>query len=224
MLDTKKLFSDAWASEIKDRQKREPAFKPEEYTATGRASAEYGGRQGVDWWQDNGPVMVDNYCRWRDKTRWEIWHPEPNLPAVELGIDFDLPGGIPVKTFIDRIFVLPTGELAICDIKTGSRIPTYPEQLGLYRVAAMARFGEPINWGYYWDARKGTHGNPIDLTMWTPEVFAQMYEQAIRGIEAGAFLPNPQNGCQSWCGVSAHCFAVGGEKAAEADPLAKGVA
>ncbi len=41
-----------------------------------------------------------------------------------------------------------------------------------------------------------------------------MYSKAMRGIEAGIFLPQVTNMCKG-CSVREHCWAVGGAKAKE---------
>jgi hypothetical protein len=74
-------------------------------------------------------------------------------------------------------------------------------------------------WGYFWSPEKG-HSQPHDLDMWTPEMFAQMFNEAINGINAGSFLPQPANNCRNWCGVSRYCAVVGGAEALGNDPLA----
>jgi putative RecB family exonuclease len=221
MLDTKALFESAWDEEVAKRQEQSPSFSPEEYTATGRAAAAYGGKRNADWWHDNGPGLVDNWIKWRTATQWPLWETPDGAPAIELGLTVHLPGDIPVKLFIDRVFVVPSGELAVVDLKTG-RTPETEEQLGLYATALELQYGEQYRprWGYFWDAHKGDHGKPLDLSRWTPEVFAEMYRQACAGINAGAFLPSPANNCKNWCGTARYCHAVGGPEAIGIDPIA----
>jgi hypothetical protein len=133
---------------------------------------------------------------------------------------FTLPGmDMMVKAFIDRVFVLPTGEVAIVDLKTG-RTPETAEQLGLYRVGLGIVHNIWPDWGYFWSPGGKGHGQPIDLTAWTPERFSIMFNQAIAGINAGAFLPQPANSCRNWCGVARYCSAVGGAEAHGVDSLA----
>jgi hypothetical protein len=139
--------------------------------------------------------MVQDWIDWRIETDWAI----PTIggqKGVEIELNFTLPGmEMMVKAFIDRVFVLPSGELAIVDLKTG-RTPETAEQLGLYRVG----FGIVHNlWpsGAISGPRVGKgHGQPIDLTPWTPERFSLMFQQAIAGVNAGVFLPQPANNVQ----------------------------
>lgn len=215
-------FAQVWADEVAVRQKHSPSFSPEEYTPTGRATKEYGGKRTIEWWLDHGPQMVQDWIDWRVETGWEIWTTPDGRPGVELEFLFQLAGlDLPIKAFIDRVFALPSGELAIVDLKTG-RSPETPEQLGLYRVAIGTVFGEQYapRWGYFWSPGGKGHGQPLDLSMYTPDYFVPLYNQAIAGINAGAFLPIPANNCRAWCGVARFCAAVGGAEAGGVDVLA----
>lgn len=209
MTTVEQKFREAWDAEVADRQKRSPSFKPEQFTATGRASAKYGGKRNIQWWADNGPQMVQDWIDWREKTGWQILD-IAGKPCVEIELNFTLPNmDMPIKAFVDRIFVLPTGEVAVVDLKTG-RTPEVPEQLGLYRVGLGLTFDLWPSWGYWWSPGGKGHSQPLDLTDYTPEYFAEDFEAAIRGINAGSFLAAPANNCKAWCGVARYCKAVGG--------------
>lgn len=217
MTDTTELFAKCWAEEIENRQKQSPSFSPDQYVATGRASAEFGGKRNAAWWAKEGPVMVDRWIAWREKNQWTIWDVN-GVPAIEMSCNFTLPGDIYVVTYIDRIFVTPTGEIVVVDIKSG-RSPETAEQLGLYATAIEAVHGVRPQWGYFWDAQKGEHSSPHLLDMYTPSYFANLYEDAIAGINAGSFLAKPANNCRSWCGVARACAAVDGPEAHKHDPI-----
>lgn len=212
--DPEFVFKNCWDDEIKKRQEQSPNYVyPDDYIATGRASAAHGGKRGVSWWMEQGPIMVQRWIDWRAQHGWHLWETPEGNPAVELELNITIGNDIPVLMFIDRIMVTPAGVPAIVDIKTG-RSPETPEQLGLYRVGIAKTFGITIDWGYFWDAQKGSHGEPLDLTMYTEDYFAEVYEQAIAGINAGCFLAKPANGCRNWCGVAKFCPAVGGSPSA----------
>lgn len=215
--DTRELFITCWDRALKDRQERSPSFTPDQYVATGRAGKEYGGKKTAAWWFDNGPRMVDGWVDWRKDTGWGIATTPSGESGIEFGMNFILPGDIPVKAFIDRIMVLPNGNLTVVDLKTG-RLPETGEQLGLYKVGLQLLFGVEVQWGYYWHPDKG-HGQPIALGKYTPEYFGKLFADAARGMNAGVFLPQPANNCAAWCGVSRFCAAVGGSEARGNDPL-----
>lgn len=220
-LDTRALFEEAWAAEVERRQADSPSYTIEDYVVTGRAPAPYG-RRNLEWWADNGHALVGNWLAWRRETRWDIWETPAGQRAIELELNVVLPGDIPVKMFIDRMFVTPVGELVVVDLKTGSRMPEMPEQLGLYATGVEMTWGSLHRpaWGYWWDANKGTHSKPFDLSMYTPRYFSEMYTEAAAGINAGCFLPKPANNCANWCSVARFCAAVGGADAKGVDPLA----
>lgn len=209
MLRTDELFAECWAAELADRKKRAPSFDLEDYIATGRASAAYGGKKNEQWWLDNGPGMIDNWIKWRRESAWEIWETPEGVPAVEVEINFQLPDGTPIKTFIDRIMVTPVGEPAVVDLKSG-RLPETAEQLGLYRCAIWAKYDLLIDWGYFWDAPKGVHVGPYDLGRYTPDYFVSEANDVVLGMNAGSYPAKPANGCHRWCGTARYCKAVGG--------------
>lgn len=202
------IFVKCWDDEVAKRKLDSPSFSLEEYIVTGKASAAYGGKRGIEWWMDNGPQMVQRWIDWRENG-WQIWTTPEGSPAVETQINIILPGDTPVLMFLDRIMVTPAGQLVVVDIKTGARMPDVAEQLGLYAVGIEQTWGREFRpeWGYYWDANKGTHSDPKPLGMYTADYFGRVYDQAVAGIEAGSFLAKPQNNCFSWCGLSHLCSA-----------------
>lgn len=214
-LHLKKLFQACWDAEIEKRKEQSPSYEVGDYTVTGKASAKYGGKRNLEWWMDNGPLMVQRWIDWRAETGWSIWKTPEGRAAIELEINIVLPGDTPILMFIDRIMVTNAGQLVPVDIKTGARTPDYPEQLGLYAEGVAQTWGAHMrpDFGYWWDANKGTHSNPLPLAMYTAEYLGGLYDQAVAGINAGSFLARPQNSCANWCGVSKFCAAVGGNPA-----------
>ena len=217
MTDLAALFEEQWNAECEKREAESPSFTRDQFVATGRAGAEFGGKRTEKWWLKEGPVMVQRWLDWRDKNGWTIWDVNGE-PAIELSFLITLPGDIVVKGFIDRLFVTPVGELVVVDLKSG-RSPETPEQLGLYATAIEMLYGVRPTWGYFWDAQKGEHSQPHLLDLYTADYLAGVYEEAIAGINAGAWLAKPANNCRAWCGVARFCAAVGGSEAADHDPL-----
>lgn len=217
-MTVEQLFKESWDAEVAKRVEQSPSYSPEDYTATGRAKAEYGGKRSTAWWLDHGPGMVQSWIDWKTEHGWTIWD-VAGQPAIELSCNFTLPGlDLPIVAYIDRVYVLPTGELAVLDLKTG-RTPETAEQLGLYATAIQAVHGVRPKWGYWWSPDKG-HVGPFDLDHFTPEFFSLLFNEATVGINAGVFIPNPNNACKNWCGVAQFCHIVGGELASGHDPLA----
>lgn len=208
--NTEVAFQDAWAKEVANRREQSPSYEVEDYVKTGRASAAYGGKRNLDWWMDNGPGMVQSWIDWREQSGWSLWELPDGSPAVEVELLITLPGGYPVKMFIDRVMVTPAGQVVVVDIKTG-RIPETAEQLGLYRFGLDQEFGAecPVDWGYFWHPDKG-HGAPQSLSLYTGEYLSEQARMAVAGINAGCFMAKPMNNCAAWCGVAKFCPAVGG--------------
>jgi hypothetical protein len=212
----KDLFLEGWRQALEKNKEYSPSYTVDQYTLTGRASAAYGGKRNIDWWMDNGPVMVQSWIDWRLQHQdWHIWEDPDGVPGIELEFLVTLPNGIAVKGFIDRAMVTPAGQLAPLDIKTG-RTPETAEQLGLYATFLELTHGQMFrpDWGYWWDAQKGSHSTPMALSDYTVEYFEERYSSAIAGMNAGCFLAKPANNCRNWCGVAQFCPAVGGSLSA----------
>ena len=66
--------------------------------------------------------------------------------AQEMPVDFTLPNGVPVRGFIDRVDIAPTGEVRVVDYKTGKKpLPRYSEdaqfQMRFYALVYWRMFG-----------------------------------------------------------------------------------
>ena len=205
--DATELFMAGWAAALEKNKGYSPNYEVDQYIVTGRAAAAYGGRRNLQWWMDNGPVMVQAWIDWRaNHPDWHIWETPDNVPAIEWEFRIELPGSIVVLGFVDRVMVTPAGQLTPVDIKSG-RTPETAEQLGLYATALELKYGEMFrpSWGYWWDAQKGSHSNPLMLDMYTADYLGARYAEAINGMNAGVYLAKPNNNCFAWCGLSHAC-------------------
>lgn len=214
--DTTGMYNDALDEAIAATLERSPSFgKADWYVSPNR-----GKPKDEAWWRTEGVKMVDRWLTWRREvaSQWKPWVTPDGQVAIELECNFLLPGDIPVKAFIDSVWELPTGAIVVVDVKSG-RLPETTGQLGLYRVALKTIYDIDVNYGFFWDGKKGTHGDPRDLTDWSADYMGELFEAAIRGHNAGVFMPKPQNGCARWCGVARFCRAVGGELAHTVPPL-----
>lgn len=200
------LFNDQFDQALADTLERSPSYSKTDFHVAGR------GKKTEEWWREEGPRMVARWIDWRNQTGWSLWHTPQGLPGVETELNFTIGDDIPVRAFIDSVFLLPSGLPAIVDVKTG-RLPETGAQLGLYRLGMEKQFDVDVPWGYFWDAAKGDHGQPISLDRYTEHYFVTLFEQAIAGHNAGVFLPKPANNCGGWCGVAKFCPAVGGSQA-----------
>lgn len=209
--DLTTMFADFFAHHVEETKKRSPNYDPADYYVSDR------GKKTAAWWLEEGPRMVQRWLDWRAKTGWKLWTTPGGVPAVEVELNFTLPGDIPVKGYIDSVWELPSGQIVPVDVKSG-RKPDEPIQLGLYKVALKTLFDVDVTWGYFWDAAKGDHGQPISLDIYTPEYLATEYDKTIRGINAGVFIARPHMNCANWCSVAKYCPAVGGSRVSEVFP------
>lgn len=174
------------------------------------------GKQGYEWWQENAPVMVQQYLDWFDNNEWFIpWLNDQ--PAIEFPVDPEYMFG-PFKGFIDRLYVLPTGDLVVADIKTGTTPPKEPLQLGDY-ANALEMMGLPRpRWGTYVMVKHGEHTPLVPLDKYTTDYLEQVHGPVRKMIDQGLFPPNVGDFCRT-CVVQKACYAYGGENSQQYDPL-----
>lgn len=144
---------------------------------------------------------------------WLIGGTEPAL-EVEFRLDLD---GIEVIGFIDQIWQWSTGQIGPRDLKTGSKLPDWPFQLGVYGLAIEALYGFRPSWGDYYMAKNNAPGSPVNLAPFTRDRITRWFHDMDAGAKAGVFLPNPGDGCRT-CGVADFCSAVG-QRADEYPPI-----
>ena len=187
-------------------------FDTTEWKATGRASKANPNKEDEAFWRTNGPVFVNNWVTWLERTGWNVWLTPEGVPAIEVGLN-PIFGGIPIKQYVDRVMVTPDGELVVVDLKSGTRVPE-SSQLGHYACGLEQQFGPAgrPQYGVYWMARQAGTSEIFNLDPYTQERVAFEYSTARRGMEAGIFLPNPTALCGG-CGVRRGCYAVGGAEA-----------
>ena len=176
--------------------------------AGGRASDKWPNKENKDWWEDNGLKQVEGWAAWSAARKAEGW----TLWGIEVPFQITL-GDTPVRGFIDRVWVTPTGELEVHDLKTGSRQPPSAVQLGVYRQGLRKEHGiDPII-GRYHMTRQGMKPSyeaaQRDLTIYTEDMLGSWYDRARAIIEAGLFIPHIGPFCTS-CTVAPYCSAVGG--------------
>lgn len=188
--------------------------------ASGRASNAWPDKENRKWWEFNGPLMV---------SRWEAFTKTAPLdlalsatngsqesadPAIEVPFRL-IAGSSTIVGYVDRVYRQRTdGALVVLDLKSGSSSQPSPAQLGVYKVGLEAKFGEPVQWGYFWDARTGALSERYDLSAFTHDRIEWQYESFRFARDRGLFLPNITKDC-SWCGVRDFCVYVGGARSSE---------
>jgi hypothetical protein len=194
--------------DLVEKQRAKSEIPPESWNSG--KNAQY------DWWVENAPLMVERWVDWRFSTGWEIAVLD-GAPAIEMDFVVQF-GGIDFPIKPDRIFRLPSGALAVLDLKTGSSKPKSALQPGTY-AEGMALAGlERPQWGYFWDARKGEHSSPIPLDKYTRTYLDAQYGPALTALQTGIFLPNVDDHCRI-CSVGDACYSNDGSQSSLYDRL-----
>lgn len=177
--------------------------------SSGRATKQYPNKEDRSWWLSEGPAMVHAYYTWRlGNPNLEIWHTPEGKPAIELDVNVNLPGGVTVKAYIDRIFEdKVTGQKIIVDLKTG-KMAQSGLQLAVYRTILQQQFGEAPDYGAYWMARTGTLDTVHDLRQFPTEMIERWLRDVKKAIDLNLFVPHLSSACD-YCGVKQFCYAQG---------------
>lgn len=205
------LWQEAWQRQLAELDRTKPI------RAGGRATKAYPNKEDDSWWGINGPIMLENYARWRDQSGWQLLEVDGHL-FVEYEFSLllknpiqadDASEDIVIQGFIDRVFVTDMGEVVICDLKTGSREPT-ATQLGIYAAGLRQRAKIDAPLGVYMMARKGEPGRMHSMLQYTDNMLGYWFGMAEDAIRSERFLPHVSSMCGT-CMVAAHCYAVGGK-------------
>jgi hypothetical protein len=187
-----------------------PLVPPGQWKESGRHV-----KEGYTWWLTQGEDMLKRYLDARlveiEQSVRVIAEEPSGSPIIEHEGVLDV-DGVPVKVVIDQAWLgsFDGGAIVVEDVKSGGWAPDGTFQLGLYAWYLRKTLGwEGQILGRFWDARKGTYGEPIDLIEahpWEEMQLRVLPEQAKK--QALLFSPNPSfGGCKS-CMVSHACPAA----------------
>lgn len=168
-------------------------------------------KSGYEYWREHAPRMVERWALWRTATDWEVAD-FAGVPGIECDLLVEMEFG-KFRGAPDRVFRLPTGQLVVVDIKTGSTAPKEPLQLGTYANAfEMLGFERPMYGCYAMlkDPDKEMLTPLVPLDKYTTRYLEGIYGPAEAGIRAGAFAPKVGDRCRQ-CPVQKGCYASGGE-------------
>lgn len=193
------------------------------------------GLENYTWWLINGGDMVQRYLEARmteiGGAGWRTIRTTDAGPMIEH--EFTMPvEGVPFTGFIDQVWTvteqrdrMAPGDLLIDDCKSGARVGNGADtgQLGEYALwllhheqsiasplALSLATGRVRIWGRYYDARKGTWTEPVDLlARHTVDELAVRVLVADRRKAEGLYAPQRSNFCGG-CSVKHACpiFAV----------------
>ena len=132
-------------------------------------------------------------------------------------VDTTLPNGVPVRGFIDRVDVAPTGEIRVVDYKTGKKpIPRFSQQ-----AVFQMRFYALVYWRLfniiptqlrlmYLKVMDSMYLAPsqVELEYFERDV-GDLWSKITRDGKTGRFLPKESKLCD-WCSFQSLCPAKGG--------------
>lgn len=150
-----------------------------------------------------GKEQLADYLAYMEQSDDEVWRLPSGEPAAEVTFELDF-GGVTVKGAIDQIIRKGNGKIVVRDLKTGTKLPEDPMQLGLYAQAANRLYGLDITAGDYWMAKSGTATTEYDLSAYTEDFFAAEFANADRIIREGLFTTRPGDHCRV-CDVRPSC-------------------
>ena len=157
-------------------------------------------------------------CRSLLRGYFEMENPQGfDAYATEMYVDTVLPNGVPVRGFIDRVDVAPTGQVRVVDYKTGKKpLPRYSDQ-----AKFQMRFYALVYWRLYGripDQLRLKYLKVMDSMFLAPskeelEYFerdlADLWAKIQADIEAGQFKTKTSKLC-GWCPHQSLCPEFGG--------------
>lgn len=186
-----------------------------------RASAK--GKEGYDWWRVEGGPMLQRYLDNRLSypiAKLPNQHGQPLPPvvaAVEAPFTLRVPtreGDLRVEGILDQVRNTDAG-LVVVDLKSGAHMPDDTFQLGIaawaiiQRLYGITSFDMPKIFGMFYNARKGTYTDRVDLLERHPwEEILYRFHAAEAKRAAGVYTPRRSSFCGG-CSVRYAC-PVGG--------------
>ena len=161
-------------------------------------------------WLDSAGALLTGYFELEDPRRLD---PE----ACELLVETELPSGVLLRGYIDRLDVAPTGEIRVVDYKTG----TAPREIGEAKALFQMKFYALALWRLrgvvprqlrlmYLADRQSLAYTPDEAELARFErTLEAIWQAVLRAGKTGDFRPNRSRLCD-WCSHQAHCPEFGG--------------
>lgn len=172
------------------------------------------GKADIEQRHPKGLQQVSDYMEWAEseKDKWRIL----TLPNGEKGLEqrFEMDLGVPgnlvrIIGYIDQMVEYSNGAIRPRDLKTGTKLPDWTVQLGVYSMAMRKCFGIDNVWvGDYYMAKNKNVTKPYDLRMFSDTYVTDWFHTLNDAIDREIFLPNPGSMCNV-CDVWQWCSAVG---------------
>jgi putative RecB family exonuclease len=161
-------------------------------------------------WLDSAGGLLAGYFELEDPRRFD---PE----ACELLVETELPSGVLLRGYIDRLDVAPTGEIRVVDYKTG----TAPREIGEAKALFQMKFYALALWRLrgvvprqlrlmYLADRQSLAYTPDEAELARFErTLEAIWQAVLRAGKTGDFRPSRSRLCD-WCSHQAHCPEFGG--------------
>lgn len=155
-------------------------------------------------------ALVANYYTMEDPTQFE---PE----SCELRVEAELPDGVRLRGFVDRIDIAPTGQMRVVDYKTGkSPREQYQAQalfqMKFYALLILRTRGvvpDQLKLMYLADAKDLILAPREDELLRFEQTLSAMWQAILAAGVSGDFQPSPSKLCD-WCDHKQRCPAFGG--------------
>lgn len=161
--------------------------------------------------EDVGRQQVLDYIAAMPNSPFTVWEVGPDYLAVELPFELVL-GDVLVKGYIDQVLEDASGRLLVRDLKTGTKLPATPLQLGVYALAVEDAYGIRPGYGDFYMFKNGGPTPAYDLSDFTRERLTRWFADMDRAESAGIYLASPGDACRV-CSVYQWCDAVGPRRA-----------
>ena len=166
------------------------------------------------------PVLADWLASARDLLAgyFELEDPRRLRPeACELRVEIELPSGVLLRGFIDRLDVAPTGEIRIVDYKTGMAPREASEAKALFQMKFYALVlyrlrgvvPRQLRLMYLADRQSLAYSPDEDELVRFERTLDAVWQAILRAGRTGNFPPSPSRLCD-WCDHKARCPSFGG--------------
>lgn len=167
-----------------------------------------------------GRKQVGEYIDWANANsgNWRILKDSSFPDGIGIEVPIELPlgpdAGVILNGFIDQIIEFREGAIRPRDLKTGTKKPDSPVQLGVYAMALREQYGMTHVWsGDFYMAKDIAATEPYDLSVYTYPTVTQWFADLNEAIERELFIPNPGSMCNV-CDVWQWCSVVGPNRGA----------
>lgn len=155
-------------------------------------------------------ALVANYYTMEDPTRFE---PE----SCELRVEAELPDGVKLRGFVDRIDIAPTGQMRVVDYKTGkSPRERYQAQalfqMKFYALLILRTRGvipDQLKLMYLADGKDLIMVPQEDELLRFEQTLSALWQAILAAGATGDFQPSPSKLCD-WCDHKQRCPSFGG--------------